>query len=634
MENNVKGITSKPMRAVVTFAFLASMALGGLNITGAVAAGDSCYTSVNTAVFNENTLVDATIPAPGGSVAAGLNGTIKAFYNDEHTLTIGNTDASSYAAADGSPAVGRSFGIDSAGVTHGGGTLSTGTPLVDSLGVLAGPAAFVTDLTVKGATSKAGDWQSIPHDLTTLNAHAGLPRFVAGTWKPIAAYSGTGLFQTGADTAQNKSAYVAGGILGPGADPLPSDGQLKSSEGFNAELVWGINDLKDQDGNGLVGGHTYRVQLIMRDGDHNADRGEACFNVTIPQANVITHPDPTNSPGSDHIAIPIGTNNADTALLSGNAGVPQGTVDFYLYDTTDQTCSVVGGIFASQDRPIDGTGKATSAPYTFSSFGKYTWIAWYHSAAGSPYANTISYNGRTYASKEDCGDETVDVVDVRISINPPDATNTSLSQHHTLTATVESTTDGTTYAPVPNGKTVTMSLINQTPAGTAVFDGASTCTTGTPTSGSGACSLSIHATKQGQVTIRASVTGLTLPGVIGSFSRATGDGLHGDSADAVKRWIGTTLTVVDKLLGIPVNQDTFGVVTYTRYDSVSACTNGTGGTTIGGGVQNANTAVPNSSPTDVTPGQTAVFTATYNGQVNGVSESFTTACDEKASSGV
>src|SRR5256885_16974793 len=53
----------------------------------------------------------------------------------------------------------------------------------------------------------------------------------------------------------------------PGGDPVP--GGL-SDEGFGAEVRWNVS---------LVAGHSYRLQVIVHDGDQNkagGDSGEAC----------------------------------------------------------------------------------------------------------------------------------------------------------------------------------------------------------------------------------------------------------------------------------------------------------------------------------------------------------------------
>jgi hypothetical protein len=60
--------------------------------------------------------------------------------------------------------------------------------------------------------------------------------------------------------------------LGPGADPVPTAQITKKTEGYSAEVVWYLS---------LAAGHSYRVQVMVHDGDQNkvgGDVGEACLN--------------------------------------------------------------------------------------------------------------------------------------------------------------------------------------------------------------------------------------------------------------------------------------------------------------------------------------------------------------------
>jgi len=209
-------------------------------------------------VFNESEVLRAIVPSGGWPMA-----TISLFYDDEHALTLG---------------------IRSTVVTSASGTTTTSYPVsaLDSVpgavtnpltgtNILAGdqsgldaslrpmwPALFITDVT-NDPTSRAGDWQmgGVPYN----------PNAVYGTWK--AAVRSVDNTQSppvvsitpDADPAKNNQ------VLGAGAATFPSG--LKD-EGFGAEVRWNVS---------LVGGHSYRLQVMVHDGDQNkvgGDSGEAC----------------------------------------------------------------------------------------------------------------------------------------------------------------------------------------------------------------------------------------------------------------------------------------------------------------------------------------------------------------------
>ena len=85
-----------------------------------------------------------------------------------------------------------------------------------------------------------------------------------------------------------------------------------------------------------------------------------------------------------------GSQISDTATVTGYQ--PTGTVDFALYGPNDQTCSA-NPIFTSTNRPLDGSGQATSDPYTVTLAGTYHWIASY-----SGDTNNLPVSGQ-------CGDQ-------------------------------------------------------------------------------------------------------------------------------------------------------------------------------------------------------------------------------------
>jgi hypothetical protein len=135
-----------------------------------------------------------------------------------------------------------------------------------------------------------------------------------GTWK-AATQSGSTITPD-ADPAQNQW------NLGSGADPAPAGAQ---SLGYGSEVVWNTNAL------GLIPGHTYRLLVMVHDGDQNqsgGDVGEACVNVTLPapppppDANINISPATSNDV--------VGTSQSLTGHVNVNSGggyvnAPNGT---------------------------------------------------------------------------------------------------------------------------------------------------------------------------------------------------------------------------------------------------------------------------------------------------------------------
>ena len=73
----------------------------------------------------------------------------------------------------------------------------------------------------------------------------------------------------------------------PGVDPAPNNWTLPggdtppalSNEGYGAEVRWNVDQL------GLKSGHSYRMQIIVHDGDQNGgggDAGQTCVTVNVP----------------------------------------------------------------------------------------------------------------------------------------------------------------------------------------------------------------------------------------------------------------------------------------------------------------------------------------------------------------
>ena len=127
------------------------------------------------------------------------------------------------------------------------------------------PSLFITDLTVNGATARAGDWQ--------YGGTAIAPNAVYGTWK-------------GAVLATDNSTYPPKTTLTPDANPARNHKNVgpggvnpppgAQDLGYSTEIVWNLSSLN------LDPTHWYRMQFMVHDGDQNkkgGDVGEGCFNV-------------------------------------------------------------------------------------------------------------------------------------------------------------------------------------------------------------------------------------------------------------------------------------------------------------------------------------------------------------------
>jgi hypothetical protein len=247
----------------------------GSGSTGAAGAGTTCASGVQQTVvvdcgyptsssdvltsvtFNESDILRAI--EPSGSASSGL---VKLFYNDEHALTLG---VRSVVVTTASGTTTTDYSVSPLSADPG----SVTSPQTGS-NVLAGdqngldqslrpmwPALFITDVSTDG-TSRVGDWQQGGRPIG--------PNAVYGTWKA-------------AVRTVDETASPAKVTITPDADPAKNDWNLGGpdtapsglrDEGYGAEVVWNVP---------FVAGHSYRVQVLVHDGDQNqsgGDSGEAC----------------------------------------------------------------------------------------------------------------------------------------------------------------------------------------------------------------------------------------------------------------------------------------------------------------------------------------------------------------------
>jgi hypothetical protein len=195
---------------------------------------------------NEGDVLWAIDPGPGQF--AGQGGSIKVFYADEHPITLG--------AGSVSPNTANPDHIISPNVGD--------TSKKDVNGFPYFPALFISDIT-DNPDNQSGDVQN--------GGVASPPDEIYGTWKPL-----------GNGARENKNKLN----LGSGADPFPNESNLievtgRSGKGprepyTSAEVIWKVDNLK-ADGQPLINGHAYRVQIILHDGDFAGDIGQTCTTV-------------------------------------------------------------------------------------------------------------------------------------------------------------------------------------------------------------------------------------------------------------------------------------------------------------------------------------------------------------------
>jgi hypothetical protein len=215
-------------------------------------------TPLTSVVFNEVEVLRAIEPAGAAPTAV-----VRLFYSDEHALTLGvrHVDVKTASGTTSTDYPVSALASNPGSVTNA----QTGTnELVgDQSGLDASlrpmwPVLFITDVTAN-PQSRAGDWQQGGRPIP--------PTEVFGTWK--AAVRTVDQTKTPATVTITPDADPAKNNwnLGTGSDPVPAG---LASEGFGAEVLWNVP---------LTPGRSYRIQVMVHDGDQNkagGDSGEAC----------------------------------------------------------------------------------------------------------------------------------------------------------------------------------------------------------------------------------------------------------------------------------------------------------------------------------------------------------------------
>ena len=272
---------NEPMIKILVAAGLV-MSANGAYAASASSTVDTCgypngkAPALSSVAFSESTsLYDFSDGTQSGN-------TIKAWYTDEHALTLGvrqvvtktsaGATSQDYALTAFDPvklsATNLAVGTTALAGDQAGTDLATNSAAYGFLdhGRPIWPALFITDITAD-PTRVVGDWQQ-----NGINPVA--PSAIYGTWKAAVR-----------TVDKTKTPWVV--TITPDRDPaknnwngipdVPPSG-LGKTQGYTAELIWNVSDLPVQNQ------HTYRIQVMLHDGDQNkagGDSGEACFIITF-----------------------------------------------------------------------------------------------------------------------------------------------------------------------------------------------------------------------------------------------------------------------------------------------------------------------------------------------------------------
>jgi len=208
-------------------------------------------------VFNENDVFRAIRPA-----GSWPNGVVQMFYNDEHAMTLGVRQVAVKTSAGTTT---TDYPVTALTTDPGSSTNPmTGTNMLigDQSGLDSAlrpmwPSLFVSDISTD-PNNRAGDWQQGGAPIS--------PNAIFGSWKAAVRT---------VDNTKTPSVVT----ITPDADPAKNNWMLAggdtppaglANEGFGAEARWNVS---------LVPGHSYRLQVLVHDGDQNkagGDSGEAC----------------------------------------------------------------------------------------------------------------------------------------------------------------------------------------------------------------------------------------------------------------------------------------------------------------------------------------------------------------------
>ncbi len=215
--------------------------------------------------FNESDVLQAMTVIGSGAAQQ-----VRVFYGDEHALTLGvrHVSVASPASETDYPVTPMPAGqvAGAAADPDVGATALTGDQAgTDPDGRPVFPSLFITDITddpllcTEGHEAGCNDWQFggtpvPPHD-------------VFGTWKAgTRSVDGSSVSTDNDDDPPRNNDDLGAGDVAPSGI---------GHEGFSAEVRWDVSRL------GLVHGHTYRLYVMVHDGDHSADVGQGCGVATF-----------------------------------------------------------------------------------------------------------------------------------------------------------------------------------------------------------------------------------------------------------------------------------------------------------------------------------------------------------------
>jgi len=207
--------------------------------------------------FNENEVFRAIRPA--GSWPSGV---VQMFYNDEHAMTLGVREV---AVKSASGTTTTDYPVTALTTDPGSSTSpQTGTNMLvgDQSGLDPSlrpmwPSLFITDISAD-PNNRSGDWQ--------MGGVPTAPNAIFGSWKAAVRTVDTTVTPNTVTITPDKDPSKNNWNLA-GGDTPPSG---LANEGYGAEARWNVQ---------LTPGHSYRLQVLVHDGDQNkggGDSGEAC----------------------------------------------------------------------------------------------------------------------------------------------------------------------------------------------------------------------------------------------------------------------------------------------------------------------------------------------------------------------
>ena len=315
---------------LLSFANL-SMAQSGCN-TCALGYPDNSHLPQSAVTFSESDVLKAIFPGPTNCGLTAFPSQIKLWYSDEHAMTLGvrqvSVKTSSGTTVTNYPVTPYTGTLNNGVCVSNplfGSEIATGAQsgndvaLPDGNGRPLRPVLYLTDLTINGPTSRAGDWQQggAPHD----------PNSICGSWKAAVKFVDSTRSPVTTDVIPDADPAKNGWNLGGGEAPPPGT----QNDGYGTVVSWDVAQL------GLIPGHTYRILVMVHDGDQNktgGDAGELCTTLVIvpalyPDFNVtyVNVPVPGNVSTNDIITAGTTYGSSPVLISSPSGSLPSITMN-------------------------------------------------------------------------------------------------------------------------------------------------------------------------------------------------------------------------------------------------------------------------------------------------------------------